>query len=38
MDDEDKQFLEELANNLLKKKREEMRNRCDESKATGATA
>jgi|LakMenEpi03Aug12_release.lakeMendotaPanAssembly.Ray.scaffolds.fasta_scaffold388677_1 hypothetical protein len=38
MDDEDRQFLEDLANNLLKKKKEEMRNRCDESKATGAMA
>ena len=38
MDDEDRQFLEELANNLLKKKKEEMRNRCDESKATGVLA
>ena len=36
MDDEDRQFLMELTNNLFKKKKEEMSNRLNESKAVGA--
>lgn len=38
MDDEDKQFLMELTNNLFKKKQEELSNRLNESKAIGAMA
>ena len=37
-DDDDRQFLMELANNLFNKKRDELSNRLNESKAVGAMA
>jgi hypothetical protein len=38
MDEEDKQFLMELTNNLFKRKKEEMSGWLNESKAIGALA